>query len=121
MVRPLQVIDVKGRRVELLFTPSLYGIAQKRQISLTIEDIENYSEVLDVYCKVIYLAAINAWEVRAFDNPDLGEFDLSLMDFILWSTDSPKEFGRMIKSLVECLTGKPFGTAAENAEEVKKK
>lgn len=118
MVRALNIIEIEGRRVEVLFTPSLYGIANRKGVKVQVEDTSDMTQVMEAYMKIIYLAAINAHEVRRFDNPELGEFDLSLMDICLWAQKEPKAFAKAMREAVEALTGKP---AEGGSEEVKKK
>ena len=63
MVQVLHMIRLKGgEQVELLATPALFAIAKRR--GWTIEaDADNAAEVFSAYTKLIYLAALNAWEV----------------------------------------------------------
>ena len=123
MIQVLHVIKIKGGDVELLATPALFGIAAKR--GMTIEaDTKNISDVYNAYAKLIYLAALNAWEVRRFDRPEIGEFKYALMDFVEWASTNAVEFGKTINFVLYALTGKELkdyategAKASETAEE----
>jgi hypothetical protein len=105
MVQVLHTIRMKGGVVELLATPALFGIAQRK--GMTIEaDSENASEVYSAYTKLIYLAALNAWEVRRYDNPSMGECQYKLMDFVEWASGNADEFVKAINFVLSALTGK---------------
>ena len=136
MVQVLHTIKMKGgAHVELLATPALFGIAKRR--GMTIEaDADNAAEVFSAYTKMIYLAALNAWEVRRFDNPDMGECGYRLMDFVEWASYDAEAFAKAIEFVLYALTGKELKdyateqakgsetekeTANEGGEEVKKK
>ena len=123
MVQVLHTIRMKGGVVELLATPALFGIAQRK--GMTIEaDSENVSEVYSAYTKLIYLAALNAWEVRRYDNPSMGECQYKLMDFVEWASNDADAFVKAVNFVLSALTGKELKDYAtegakpsENAEE----
>lgn len=128
---------MKGGVVELLATPALFGIAKRK--GMTIEaDSENVSEIYSAYTKLIYLAALNAWEVRRYDNPQMGECQYKLMDFVEWASNDAEGFVNAINFVLSALThkelkdyategAKPSENAKESAnttdegEDVKKK
>ena len=119
----LHTIKVKGGVVELLATPALFGIAKSK--GMTIEaDSENASEVYSAYTKLIYLAALNAWDVRRYDDPSMGEFKYRLMDFVEWASNDAEGFVKAINFVLSALTHKELKDYAtegakpsENAEE----
>ena len=119
----LHTIKMKGGVVELLATPALFGIAQRK--GMTIEaDSENASEVYSAYTKLIYLAALNAWEVRRYDNPSMGECQYKLMDFVEWASNDAEGFVNAINFVLSALTHKELKDYAtgeakdpENAKE----
>ena len=123
MVQVLHTIKMKGGVVELLATPALFGIAQRK--GMTIEaDSENTSEVYSAYTKLIYLAALNAWEVRRYDNPSMGECQYKLMDFVEWASNDAEGFVNAINFVLSALTHKELKDYAtgeakdpENAKE----
>lgn len=137
MVQVLHTIKMKGGVVELLATPALFGIAKSK--GMTIEaDSENVSEIYSAYTKLIYLAALNAWEVRRYDNPQMGECQYKLMDFVEWVSNDAEGFLNAINFVLSALThkelkdyategAKPSENAKESAntkdegEDVKKK
>lgn len=136
MVQVLHTIKIKGGVVELLATPALFGIAQRK--GMTIEaDSDNASEIYSAYTKLIYLAALNAWEVRRYDNPSMGECKYQLMDFVEWASNDAEGFVNAINFVLSALThkelkdyategAKPSETAEKTAnesgdEDVKKK
>ena len=96
---------MKGGVVEVLATPALFGIAQRK--GMTIEaDSENVTEVYSAYTKLIYLAALNAWEVRRYDNPQMGECAYRLMDFVEWASNDAEGFVNAINFVLSALTHK---------------
>ena len=123
MVQVLHRIEMKGGVVELLATPALFGIAQRK--GMTIEaDSENMSEVYSAYTKLIYLAALNAWEVRRYDDASMGECQYRLMDFVEWASNDAEEFVKAVNFLLSALTHKELKDYAtegakpsENAKE----
>lgn len=106
----------------MLATPALFGIAKSK--GMTIEaDSENASEVYSAYTKLIYLAALNAWDVRRYDNPSMGECKYQLMDFVEWASNDAEGFVNAINFVLSALTHKELKDYAtegakplENAE-----
>ena len=116
-----------GAQVELLATPALFSIAKRKGWKIEA-DATSAAEVYSAYSKLIYLAALNAWEVRRYDNPELGEFKYSLMDFTEWTAEDPVRFAKTINFLLCALTNKDMRECAtegektaENAEKAAKK
>lgn len=136
MVQILHTITLKGgARVELLATPALFDIARKRGMAIEA-DADNAAEVFSAYAKLVYIAAINAWEVRRYDDASMGDFPYRLMDFVEWSSHDAEEFVNVINFILSALTGKELKdyateqakgseiekeTANTGSEEVKKK
>ena len=123
MVQVLHMITLKGgEQVELLATPALFAIAKRR--GMTIEaDADNAAEVFSAYTKLIYLAALNAWEVRRYDAPQMGDCTYSLMDFVEWASNDGDGFVKAVNFVLAALTGKELNDIAtegakpsENAE-----
>ena len=120
----LHTIRMKGgEQVELLATPALFGIAKRK--GMTIEaDADNLPEVMLAYTKLIYLSALNAWEVRRFDNPSMGECSLQFMAFVQWAHTNNEALTKAINFVLSALTHKELKDYAtegakpsENAEE----
>lgn len=135
MVQVLHNIKMKGGVVELLATPALFSIARRRGMTIEAE-ADNTAEVFSAYTKMVYLAALNAWEVRRYDDPMMGDCPYRLMDFVEWSSANPEEFVKAIDFILSALTGKELKdyatgeakapetadkTANVTEEEVKKK
>lgn len=117
MVQILHTIKLRGgAQVELLATPALFDIARKK--GMTIEaDADNMAEVFSAYTKLVYIAAINAWEVRRYDDASMGDFPYRLMDFVEWSSGNAEEFVNVISFILSALTGKDLKEyAAEQAK-----
>ncbi len=123
MIQVLYMIKMKGgAQVELLATPALFAIAKKKGMAIKA-DVGNATEVFSAYTKLIYLAALNAWEVRRFDAPEMGECKLQLMDFVEWASANGQEFVQVVNFVLAALTGKELKEYAtegakpsENAE-----
>lgn len=135
MTQVLYQIEMKGGVVELLATPALFDIARKRGMAIEA-DADNAAEVFSAYTKLIYLAAINAWDVRRYDDAAMGDFPYKLMDFVEWSSSNAEEFVEVVNFVLFALTGKDLKdyateqakgseneskTANQADEEVKKK
>lgn len=123
MVQVLHTIKMKGGVVELLATPALFGIAQRK--GMTIEaDSENATEIYSAYTKLIYLAALNAWEVRRYDNPQMGECQYKLMDFVEWASNDAEGFVKAVNFVLSALTHKElkdYATEGAKASEIESK
>lgn len=105
MVQVLHRIRMKGGDVELLATPALFDIAKRK--GMTIEaDADNVTEVYSAYTKLIYLAALNAWEVRRYDRPEMGDCRYQLMDFVEWCSEDAEGFVKAINFILAALTHK---------------
>lgn len=122
MIRSKHIIELKdGVRVEMLFTPSMYERGRERGIRIEIEDQTNPLQVAEAYIKLMYLGAINAWEARRFDSPEIGDFPYAYIDFVEWSGSNPKTFSKMIGEIFQCIMGKTLKEyEAESAEETTK-
>lgn len=119
MVNPLQFIEVRGEKREVLLTPSLYKIAKERGWMIkTSQDVE---DIQSAYIKLFYAGLLNALEVRKFDNPDTKDTDITLIDIEVWAAQNPKEFGKLVVIAVEALTGKSLKNLVEEKEAEKKK
>lgn len=114
MHNPLQYIEIDGKRRELLITPSLYKICHEK--GWKIEGLTS-SDIFPAYCKLLYAAAVNAYEVRRFDNPK-EEFDLTLLDLEVWAALNRKEMEGLIVISCELLSGQ---SVKDLVEEQKKK
>ena len=121
MMQVLHTIRMKGgEQVELLATPALFGIAKRK--GMTIEaDADNLPDVMLAYTKLIYLSALNAWEVRRFDTPSMGECDLQLMDFVKWAHADRDAFTKAINFVLSALTNKELKDYANEGEKVAEK
>lgn len=116
MMQVLHTITMKGgEQVELLATPALFGVAKRKGVTIDA-DADNLPDVMLAYTKMIYLAALNAWEVRRFDNPDLGECHLKLMDFVEWANADKDAFVKAIDFVLSALTNKPLRDYADRDE-----
>lgn len=106
MTQVLYQIELKGgAQVELLATPALFDIARKRGMAIEA-DADNAAEVFSAYTKLIYLAAINAWDVRRYDDAAMGDFPYRLMDFVEWASTDAEEFVGVVNFVLSALTGK---------------
>lgn len=124
MIQVLHMIKLKGgEQVELLATPALFAIAKRR--GMTIEaDADNAADVFSAYTKLIYLAALNAWEVRRYDAPQMGECHYRLMDFVEWASGDADAFVKAVNFILVALTGKElkdYNTGEEKAPENEEK
>jgi len=124
MVNARQFVEIRGERVELLLTPSLHKIANKR--GWEIKATEDWAEIQSAYIKLFYCAMINAYEIKKFDDPEIKDFNYTLLDLEVWAAEHPKELGELVKAYIEIRYGKSLEELArekqkEKEEEVKKK
>ena len=119
MERTRTQIELKdGVKVEILITPALYSVAKRRDIDL-VADI-NAGDWQTTYIKMLYCAAISAWEVAAVDDPGRGEFPYTFADFHEWAWADTERLSRMIAFEYEALTGKKLSDAVEERKGLKK-
>lgn len=120
MINPLQYIELsEGKECELLFTPHLYSVAKTRGLDITITDTTNVFQVHDAYLKFIWLAHLNAVEVRRYDGSEITEY--SFIEFECWAQNKPQEFGEFLSLSFEFITGKKITDLSEIKQEKKKK
>lgn len=108
----------EGVAVDVLVTPALYRVAKQRGINLVSDSNAGDDDPFTSYIKMLYCAAINAWEVDAVDNPGKGDFPYRYSEFDEWAWSDRARLNKMIQFLYEALTGKPLVQAVS---EVKKK
>lgn len=120
MVQVLHTIRMKGGVVELLATPALFAIAKRKGMTIEAE-ADNLPEVMLAFTKLIYLSALNAWEVRRFDNPSMGECTLQFMDFVQWAHTDKDAFTKAINFVLSALTNKELKDYATEGEKVVEK
>ncbi len=113
----LQIIEIEGKRVEVLFTPSLFTIVQRNKWDIKV-DPENLLSVQSGYIKLLYCAIINAYEVNKFDDPDYPNPDVKLIDVEVWATQNAQRLDELIEIFIQSITNKSI---TENAREIKKK
>lgn len=106
MVSAIQKITIKdGVTVMLLLTPSLFAIAKERGVELSA-DTENTQAVMELYTRIIWLAALNYDAAARMDDPGLPEFPFKFLDFAAWRGQRRDEFARMVEIALQALTGK---------------
>ena len=120
MERTRTSIELKdGVRVEILVTPALYSVAKRRGIDL-VADV-NAGDVYGSYVKMLYCAALSAWEVAAVDDPARGDFPYKFADIYEWAWADTERLARIVAFIYEALTGKRFeDIAKEDGAGVKK-
>lgn len=104
-----------GVEVQLLFTPHLYAYRGFSNVSLEFESGNNL-EIMDTYKDIMFLAAVNAWELDGLGTKE--DFPYKRGDFHEWAMLNPKEFGAAMAQAITGLTGK---TIEELAKEHEKK
>lgn len=119
MERTRTSIELKdGVAVEILVTPALYSVAKRRGIDL-VSDV-NAGDVYGSYVKMLYCAAISAWDVAAVDDPARGEFPYKFSDIYEWAWADTERLARMVAFIYEALTGKRFEEIGKEDTAVKK-
>lgn len=110
----------EGEQAEILVTPALYRVAKQRGLNLSMDSGDG-ADVFDVYAKLIYCAAINAWEVRAVDDTSIGTFPYKYGDFVEWLSAEKGRFTEMVKFCYAALTGKNLEDGIQESIDYKKK
>ena len=105
----------------MLFTLALYGIAKKRSIDLSLPEEATTDDRLTYFIKLMYCAAILAWEYEAIDDPHKGEFPYKFIDIAEWAGDNPIQFAHIIKGASSAISGKESDDDSADPEDVKKK
>ena len=119
MERTRTSIELKdGVAVEILVTPALYSVARRRGIDLVAD--ANAGDVYGSYVKMLYCAAISAWDVAAVDDPKRGDFPYTFADFYEWAWADTERLARIVAFIYEALTGKRIEDIGKEAAEVKK-
>lgn len=108
----------EGAAVDLLFTPHLYSYKERTGITLEYNDRDKV-ELLAVYADLMFLAALNAWELDGRGTVETFPFKRS--DFHEWSTQDPVGFASTMEFTVEALTGKPLKVYAREEQEKEKR
>jgi len=124
MIQKYSVIEItKGGEVVTLYTPSLFQVAKEREIEIKLGT--DQESVFSAYLLIMYLAALNAWEVERIDNPRIKPFPYTFKDFILWRSGNPEAFAKEFETAVLALTGKSvqelIREATASPQEEKKK
>lgn len=118
------MVELKeGVKVELLFTPSMYAVARRRGLRIEIGDPSDSAAVMMAYTELMYVAALNAHEVKIYDDPGLGEFPYRLIDFVEWSAVRQDEFTETLDVALRCIIGRGLKELEKETpkESVKKK
>lgn len=102
-----------GAAVDLLFTPHLYSYKERTGITLEYSDRDKL-ELLAVYADLMFLAALNAWELEGKGTVE--DFPRTRADFHEWSAADPDGFAATMSFTVEALTGKPLKQYAREEE-----
>lgn len=102
--------------MNLLFTPHLYSYKERTGVTLEYSGKDNLA-LLGVYADLMYLAALNAWELDGHGTVET--FPHTRGDFHEWSAADPTAFADTMEFTVEALTGKPLKVYAEEKEKEK--
>lgn len=114
MIQKYSVIKLEGGEVATLYTPSLFQVAKERNIEIKLGT--DQESVFSAYCLIMYLAALNAWEIERIDNPKIKPFAYSFKDFALWRANDPDAFAKEFEIAVKALTGKSIAELIAEAE-----
>ena len=96
--------QIKGADVEILITPALFSYAKERQMVINLDEITDVISLSEVYLKIIYCGALNAWGVRRYDKPEMGDCPYNYMDFVVWGTNNPEMLGELIGKVANALS-----------------
>lgn len=118
-------VNIKGVEVELLFTPSLFRVLRDKGMTVSVQrtgdEREDLLAALDEYLKLIYAAAVNAWDAKRIDAPEMGVFPLKFIDFKEWQVNYPSDFSESVDACFMALKGRPLKEVVEETGDSKKK
>lgn len=120
-MKALLKINLRGEEREMLVTPFLFRVAEQRGIKVVIENPDDLLEVLSAYQKLIYCAIHAAHEIRKFDEPNLKNCDVTLLDIEVWAAENKEDYGKLINDFVNLLSGKTIKELSNEVEKKKKK
>lgn len=81
----------QDKKVDVLFTPSIFGVAQKRGIVITSCEQTAYG-VITTYADILFCAACNCWELSGNKMEDA---PFTRLDFHTFHAENPQEFKRV--------------------------
>ena len=116
-VRKTVRID-EGVPVDLLVTPHM-AVYEEEAGTRPISEDANPAEVMARYADLMYLAAINAWELDGHGTME--DFPRKRGDFHAFMQSDRKGFGEAMTFLVSALTGKSVKQLEEEERERRKK
>ena len=91
--------------VNVLFSPSIFTIAQDHKLDIT-RSASTAFEVMAAYADILYCAACNYWVI---DGNDMEDAPFTRVDFHTFHAENPQEFVRVselaIKAFADVVTG----------------
>lgn len=100
--RTIKLMD--GVKADLLFTPHMAVYEEPAGIKNEINASSGTMAVMERYADLMYLAALNAWELDGHGTME--DYPLTRGDFHALMQADPKEFADTVKFAVSALTGK---------------
>lgn len=118
MVPVRKTVEIgEGVRVDLLVTPHM-AVYEDRAGKTTITDDATVQDVLCRYADLMYLAALNAWELDGHGTAD--DFPHKRGDFHGFMQADRKGFGEAMTFMVSAITGKTAKELKADAKAAKK-
>ena len=105
-----------GVKAELLFTPHMVVYEEPAGIKNEIDAGSGTMAVMERYADLMYLAALNAWELDGHGTME--DYPNTRGDFHALMQTDPREFADTVKFAVSAITGK---TAKELTDEEEKR
>lgn len=81
----------KDKSVDVLFTPSIFKVAQDHKLDITRGGNTAF-EVMAVYSDILYCAACNYWVI---DGNEMKDAPFTRADFHTFHADNPQEYVRV--------------------------
>lgn len=116
-VRKTVRID-EGVPVDLLVTPHMV-VYEREAGTEPIKEDANPAEIMTRYADLMYLAALNAWELDGHGT--MADFPRKRGDFHAFMQSDRKGFGEAMTFLVSALTGKSVRQLEDEERERRKK
>jgi hypothetical protein len=115
MVSALYTIEIRGEKVNMLFSPRLYMYAGKDGVTLQNEGT-SAAELMSLYADIMYCAALNHWTLTHTGDED---FPYTRIDFHAFAAERDAFMKAMLHAM-QALSGKSLDELKKESADKKK-
>ena len=109
------IVTINGVETGMLFTPRLFEF---KTPSMDFSDGGSATKIASMYADLAYCAALNYWTLT---DHDIENFPHERIDFHIWSSQNPIEFGKMVRIALEAITNKSLEEILNTTDKPKEK